>query len=1062
MTAQWKRRRHGKMFGELRGCERLEERSLLAADFAGTEYVPGEILVQFAPNATAAKRASVRSAVGGELAETIWTGPMRASGMGSLERVKIAPGIALEKALAAYERMPLVAYAEPNYIFRPAVISNDTYYTGGSLWGMYGSDTPSAVGPSRTTNSFGIDAERAWNAGITGSSNVVVGIIDEGVQVTHPDLAGNIWVNPYDPIDGFDNDGNGYVDDVHGWDFVYNNNSVYDSGEDAHGTHVAGTIGGVGGNGSGVVGVNWDVAMISTKFLGPTGGSLTNAVKALDYLTDLKVRHGINLVATNNSWGGGSYSQSLHNAILRSAKQDILFVAAAGNSTTNNDTTASYPSNYNTKVGTSTQSAASYDSVIAVASITSSGALSGFSSYGAATVDLGAPGSGIWSSVPANSYASYNGTSMATPHVTGAIALYASTQSQPIDGATLRNAILSTTTPTTSLAGKTVTGGRLNVYNAIQAGKSPGITVSAATPSTVTTEAGGSVSFTLVLNAAPTANVTIPISSDDPTEATVNISSLVFTPANWAIPQTVTVTGVNDFIDDGNVNYSVVLGAALSSDANYNGRDPADVSLSNQDDDTAGVTVSSPTPGNQTTESGGFVSFTINLNSEPLADVTIGISSSDTTEGIVDISSLTFTPANWSVPQSVTVTGVDDSLYEGNVSYTIVTGAASSDDLLYNGRAVADVSLVNVDDELPPPTKFYVVDDATLDQTYEYTADVVMIENYSLAAGNAAPRGVATTSTGDKVWVVDRNRNVYVYDTAGTLLGSWTAGSLSTNAVVEGIATDGAHIWIVDAKADRLFYYANAATRLSGSLAATGSYALGSGNTNPKDLVYGSDGVKRYLWVVNDAATDKVFRYVLNANGSPVTSTTGVDAMISWNLASANKAPTGITLDPAATTGSLWVVDSGTDRIYEYAGARGSTAGSLVTSYQLAAGNLNPQGIADPPPRLEPSHRIGTNRALAVDLLMAAQPLVPPSRQSLPGPPSAARLVSPLQAQPVKLDDLGLRAAAPRESDSTLDLLTRNMLRRRASMKDDTESARAADQVFGEAYSESPVGSPSS
>src|SRR5439155_20246401 len=161
------------------------------------------------------------------------------------------------------------------------------------------------------------------------------------------------------------NDGNGFVDDVHGWDFFEHNSSIYDGAPgnttlDSHGTHVSGTIGAIGGNGAGVVGVNWNVTIISTKFLGPNGGTTADAVSALNYLTDLKTRHGLNIVATNNSWGGGGYSQALHDAILRAAKAGILFVAAAGNGNAfgvgqNNDTTPTYPSNYSTLVGTSTE-----------------------------------------------------------------------------------------------------------------------------------------------------------------------------------------------------------------------------------------------------------------------------------------------------------------------------------------------------------------------------------------------------------------------------------------------------------------------------------------------------------------------------------------------------------------------------------------------------------------------------------------------------------------------------------------------------------------------------------
>ena len=254
------------------------------------------------------------------------------------------------------------------------------------------------------------------------------------------------------------------------WDFADGDNSVYDSPADDHGTHVSGTITGTGGNGIGVAGVNWNATIISGKFLNPTG-TTANAILAVDYFTDLKIRHGMNIVATNNSWGGGGYSQGLHSAIIRHAKRNILFVAAAGNAAANNDTTANYPSNYNTTVATTTETAASYDGVIAVASIDSAGALSGFSSYGATTVDIGAPGSGVLSTVPVSSYAYYDGTSMATPHVTGALALYSSVQSVAPTGAALKSAILNSAVPTTSLNGKVATNGRLNVYNAIRSSK---------------------------------------------------------------------------------------------------------------------------------------------------------------------------------------------------------------------------------------------------------------------------------------------------------------------------------------------------------------------------------------------------------------------------------------------------------------------------------------------------------------------------------------------------------------------------------------------------------------
>jgi len=470
------------------------------------------IMVQWSPTSTAAERQAALSGIGGTVVRTVQTGLMRDLGQGMVEVINLPAGVSAEQAIRAYSNRPGVELAEVDWVVGTQAVSNDPYYsTNGGLWGMYSKDSPTAAGGTGTTNQFGSQAEQAWAQGYTGSSKVVVGVIDEGIDYTHPDLYLNIYLNQgeirtlsffnnltdinNDGLitfrdlndsrnatyvtdingngridagdllndsrweDGKDTDGNGYVDDLVGWDFFNNTNDPFRvSDGDDHGTHVAGTIGGIGSNSTGVAGVNWDAQLMPLKFLGPNGGSTSGALAAVNYYADMTSRYGstATFIGTNNSWGGGGYSSLLNTAILNGAKVGNFFVAAAGNDGRNNDSTASYPSGYSTKA------ALGWDAVISVASITSSGALSSFSNYGLSSVDLAAPGSGINSTVAGGLYANYSGTSMATPHVTGALALlraaYPNATPQQLLDALYKGAA-----PTTSLSGKTVTGGRLDI-----------------------------------------------------------------------------------------------------------------------------------------------------------------------------------------------------------------------------------------------------------------------------------------------------------------------------------------------------------------------------------------------------------------------------------------------------------------------------------------------------------------------------------------------------------------------------------------------------------------------
>lgn len=292
----------------------------------------------------------------------------------------------------------VVTSCTPNYELKASDVSvNDPY--SGNLWGI--------------NNDTGISARRAWDV-TTGSSDVVVAIIDTGIDYNHPDLAANVWVNPGETAgNGIDDDDNGFIDDVHGVNTVLgvaNRGDPMDDNE--HGTHVAGTIGAVGNNGEGVTGVNHRVKLMGLKFMDAGGGGrLSDAIAAIDYMVSMKVNHGVNIRVSNNSWGGGGFSPALHAAIDRARAAGIAFMAAAGNSRQDTDLFPSYPSSYEVA------------NVVSVAAIDTNQSLASFSNFGAESVDIAAPGVGIFSTLPNGRYGYLSGTSMATPHVAGALAL---------------------------------------------------------------------------------------------------------------------------------------------------------------------------------------------------------------------------------------------------------------------------------------------------------------------------------------------------------------------------------------------------------------------------------------------------------------------------------------------------------------------------------------------------------------------------------------------------------------------------------------------------------------
>ena len=425
----------------------------------------GDVLVRFRATADAGDRGDARRAAK----------VRREHGLpvAGLELADPEPGVTAAEAAARLERDPDVLYAEPDVVRRPSLMPDDRLF--GYQWGLH--NTGQTVQDVAGAEDADADGPEAWDVTV-GAPSVIVAVVDTGVDVVHPDLAPNVWTNPGEVAgNGVDDDANGFADDVRGWDFVEDDASPQD--EEGHGTHVAGTVGARGGDGIGVAGTAWRTTLLPLRVLGPDGGSASDLISAYGYAAEAGAR------VVNLSLGGPDGLRAERDAIA--SHPEVLFVAAAGNEGANNDADPEYPCNY------------ALANVVCVAASDQFDDLAEFSNFGVRTVDLAAPGVSIASDYPDSRVAFMDGTSMATPHVSGVAALLAAA-APAATVADLRAALLDGADQKLSLAGTTVTGARLNAFGAL-------VAIGAATEPTEQDRSGGS---------APPTQTSPPPPSDPP------------------------------------------------------------------------------------------------------------------------------------------------------------------------------------------------------------------------------------------------------------------------------------------------------------------------------------------------------------------------------------------------------------------------------------------------------------------------------------------------------------------------------------------------------------------
>ena len=835
------------------------------------------------------------------------------------------------------------------------------------------------------------DLNDAANAGFVTDLNAT-GYIDGGDL-----LADATWA------DGNDTDANGFVDDLVGWDFQDGDNDPnpindpYENpGEKRHGTMVGGIIGAIGDNGVGITGINWEVRLMPLRI--PTADILlTKGAQTLDYAVAMgaSISHSISAQASE-------FPSEMYDAIDRARAADHLFVVAAGNASSDLDSPSytRYPASYD------------LDNIIAVAAVDKNNEFPSFSNWGLTSVDLAAPSPENISTELANTYGPAAGTSSAAPYVSGVAALLRSLH--PDWTATqIKDRILSTVDPLPSLAGITVSGGRVNAAAAV-APPSTSITIDDVT---VTEGDAGTVDavFTVTLSEPSTDTVTVQFATADDTatagsDYVATSGTLEF--SGSAVTQTVTVQVNGDlapeavetfFVNLANATGAVIQdsqGVATIQDDEPNVPPVADAGGSYSGDEGSNVTLDAS---GSYDPDGTITSYEWDLDNDGQYDDATGVSTTfnstddgvltvgvkvtdddgafDTAQATVTVNNVAPTadaggPYTTDEGVDVTLTAVGSTDPGGDIvsyawdldndgQYDDATGVTATFNSATAGTYTVGVLVTDDDDASDTDTatvtvnpasttKFFVVD-TDADDTFQYQADGSLVTNTDLAAGNTDPRGATSNAAGTTVWVMDKDKMVYVYDADGTVQGSWTAEGLRSP---EGIGTDGADIWIVDGRAKRVFQYSGAAARTSGSQAASSNFALDGSNGKAKGLT--TDG--NSLWVVNDNKVDTVFKY-----------TTSGTLLGSWTIDTANSKPIGITIDPG-NVNDIWIVDSGKDQVFQYSGAAGNTSGSQAYSalFNLAASNTNPQGIADPPSGLSTAD-VGTIGSAAAALATVGQ-----------------------------------------------------------------------------------------